>query len=152
MVRVVTMWAVAVASASASAASTSIVELSPAAATTIAAQRGMAVDHRLKLRTRRRTRPLAARCIRVAESSRRPATQATRVYTVALGRLHTGSALTLTRALALPAAIVLSAGARVEAAEIRVKISTDKAAGGAVDGVGARAARKAAVDAHEAHR
>lgn len=147
MVRVVTMWAVAVASATATAASTAIVELSPAAATTIADQRGMPVDRGLEVRTGRRTRPLANLCIRVAESSCRRAAQTAYVYTLEdllllrPVRWDTASCLNL-----------LQHFLEIISVDIKVEISTETSASGVVDGVGARAARKAAVHAYEAHR
>ena len=148
VVRVVTVWAVAVASAAAaSTASTAIVELSPAAASTIADHWGMPVDHRLELRTRRSPRRLANLRIGVAESTCRRAAQTAHVYTLEDLLLlrpvgwDTASCLNLLKHLL-----------EILSVDIKVEISSETSASGVVDGVDARAARKAAVDAYEAHR
>jgi hypothetical protein len=145
VVRVVTVWAVAVASAA--AASTAIVELSPAAATTIADHWGMPVDRRLELRTRKSTRRLANLRIGVAEPTCRRAAQTAHVYTLEDLLLlrpvgwDTASCLNLLKHLL-----------EILSVDIKVEISSETSASGVVDGVDARAARKAAVDAYQAHR
>ena len=145
VVRVVAMWAVAVASA---AASTAIVELSPAAATTIADHHwGMPVDRGLELRTRRSPRRLANLRIGVAEPTCRRAAQTAHVYTL--------EDLLLLRPVGWDTANCLNLLKHlleILSVDIKVEISSETSASGVVDGVDARAARKAAVDAYEAHR